>query len=86
MIENISLAWALRITGILALVVLTTATSLIRDRNTSIRPRFKALDLDLLKRPRIWLLMGYTFFSILGYIVVIYSLGKAPSSPGTLLD
>jgi MFS family permease len=76
MIQNISLAWSLRITGILAFVVLVTATTLIRSRNEMIRPRFKALDTDLLKRYRVWLLIGYSFFSILGYIVAIYSLGK----------
>jgi hypothetical protein len=77
MIQNISLAWSLRITGILAFVVLTTAQTLIRDRNQTVRPSFKALDISLLKRYRVWLLMAYTFFSILGYIVTIYSLGKA---------
>ncbi|KIW68052.1 hypothetical protein PV04_04022 [Phialophora macrospora] len=86
MIQNISLAWSLRITGILAFVVLATATTLIRSRNAMIRPRFKAIDTDLLKRYRVWLLIGFSFFSILGYIVTIYSLGAFATSIGLTQD
>ncbi len=81
MIQNISLAWSLRLTGIIAFVVLCTATTLIRDRNKTIKPRFKALDTDLLKRYHVWLLVAYSFFSILGYIVTIYSLGIVTHPP-----
>lgn len=56
--------------------MLTIAASLMRDRNKTIKPKFKAFDISLLKKYRIWLLIGYTFFSILGYIVTIYSLGE----------
>ncbi|ETI24118.1 hypothetical protein G647_03487 [Cladophialophora carrionii CBS 160.54] len=86
MIQSISLAWSLRITGILAFVVLATATTLIRSRNDMIRPRFKAVDTDLLKRYRVWLLIAYSFFSILGYIVAIYSLGAFATSIGLTQD
>jgi nitrate/nitrite transporter NarK len=79
MINNISLAWALRITGILSFVVLTVATTLMRDRHSTVRPSFKPVDVQLLKRYRVWLLIGYTFFAILGYIVTIYSLGENES-------
>lgn len=77
MIQNLSLAWSLRITGIVAFAVLITATILMRDRNQTIRPRIKPFDTSLLRRYRVWLLIGYTFFSILGYIVCLVSL---PSS------
>ena len=79
LIQKIFLAWSLRITGVLGFEVLATAQTLIRDRNKSIRPDFKAIDISLLKRYQVWLLMAYTFFSNLGYIVTVYSLGKAPS-------
>lgn len=82
MIENLSLAWSLRITGIISFVVLLTATQLIRDRNTTIRPRFQAFDTSLLRLYRVWLLIGYSFFSILGYIVTIYSLGSFGTTIG----
>ncbi|KIW79302.1 hypothetical protein Z517_05914 [Fonsecaea pedrosoi CBS 271.37] len=86
MIENLSLAWSLRITGILAFVVLFTACSLIRDRNKTIRPSYKPIDTELLKRYQVWLLIFYTFFSILGYIVAIYSLGAFATSLGLTQD
>ncbi|OAP57795.1 hypothetical protein AYL99_08533 [Fonsecaea erecta] len=86
MIQNLSLAWSLRITGILSFVVLFTACSLIRDRNQTIRPSFKAIDTNLLKKYRVWLLILYTFFSILGYIVTICSLGAFATSLGLTQD
>ncbi|KAJ9604547.1 hypothetical protein H2200_010660 [Cladophialophora chaetospira] len=86
MIQKISLAWSLRITGIVAFVVLSTATTLIRDRNKAIKPRFRAIDTSLLKRYRVWLLVAYSFFSILGYIVTIYSLGAFATSIGLTQD
>lgn len=82
MIENMSLAWSLRIIGLVSFVVLLVATFLIRDRNEKIRPKIKAVDLMLLKRVNVWLLIGYTFFSMLGYIVFIYTLSAFGLSLG----
>ncbi|KIW99402.1 uncharacterized protein Z518_11390 [Rhinocladiella mackenziei CBS 650.93] len=82
MIEHLSLSWSLRITGFVAFGVLFIATLLIRDRNTTIRPRFKALDTALLKRYRVWLLIGYSFFAVLGYISCLYSLSAFAISIG----
>ena len=82
MIQNLSLAWSLRITGMVCFVVLLVASFLIRDRNEKIRPNIKAIDMDLLKRYNVWLLVGYTFFAILGYIVFIYTLSAFALSLG----
>ncbi|KAK6373268.1 hypothetical protein LTS17_008287 [Exophiala oligosperma] len=82
MIDNLSLAWALRITGIVSFGVLLIASILIRDRNTTVRPQIKIFEVNLLKRPRVWLLIGYSFFNILGYIVTIYSLSAFAVSIG----
>ncbi|KAK5050055.1 hypothetical protein LTR84_004175 [Exophiala bonariae] len=82
MIENMSLAWSLRIIGLVSFVVLLVATFLIRDRNEKIRPKIKAVDFGLLERVNVWLLIGYTFFSILGYIVFIYTLSAFGLSLG----
>jgi MFS family permease len=82
MIENLSLAWSLRITGIISLVALMAATFMVRDRNETIRPKIKAFDKTLLKKYRVWLLMGYTFFSVLGYVVYIYTLSAFARSLG----
>lgn len=82
MIENLSLAWALRITGIVSFVVLFGASMLMRDRNAVIRPRLKAFDVVLLKRYRVWLLIGFSFFSISGYIICTYTLSSFALSLG----
>jgi MFS family permease len=82
MIDSLSLAWSLRITGIISLGALLVASVLIRDRNTAVRPRIKIFDGHLLKQYRVWLLMGYSFFNILGYIVTIYSLSAFAISIG----
>lgn len=82
MIDNLSLAWSLRITGIIAFVVLMIASFLIRDRHATLRPRIRLFDARLLAKGRVWLLMGYSFFTILGYIVAIYSLSAFAVSIG----
>jgi predicted MFS family arabinose efflux permease len=74
MIENLSLGWALRLTGISSTVMLTIASFLIRDRYSSIRPKIHPCDVSLMKHKGVVLLMGYTFFVILAYICSIYSL------------
>ncbi|KXL42162.1 MAG: hypothetical protein FE78DRAFT_110394 [Acidomyces sp. 'richmondensis'] len=50
MIERISLAWALRITGIIALIGNLIATSLVRDRNHIVKPPQLGFATHLLKR------------------------------------
>jgi MFS family permease len=75
MIEQISLAWALRTTGIAAFVANSLATAMIRDRNKDIRPVQLALDTCLFLRLDVWLLLLWAFISMLGYIILLYSLG-----------
>ncbi len=82
MIERISLAWALRITGITSAAMLFIASLLMRDRYTSIRPDIHPFDTRLFRNRGVLLLIGYTFFAILGYIVAIYSLGAFGTSIG----
>lgn len=73
-IQRISLAWAFRILGIVSGGVNLICTLLIRDRNQHIGSRQLAFDYTLFKRPEFWLVQGYGFFSMLGYIVLLFSL------------
>lgn len=82
MIERLSLAWALRITGLTSFIMLLIASVLMKDRYSSIRPNIHPCDTRLLKRKGVQLLVGYTFFSMLGYIVSIYSLSSFAISIG----
>ena len=74
MIENISLSWSLRITGIVAFLMIVIAVSLIRDRNDVINPKQHPFDVQLLSRYDVWLLLLWAFVSMLGYITLLYSL------------
>lgn len=73
MIRTMGLAWCFRILGLLALVVNTVCIVLIRDRNKIIGSRHTAFDVKLLRRPEYLLLSGYGFFSMLGYIALVFS-------------
>ncbi|KAF4970767.1 hypothetical protein FSARC_2280 [Fusarium sarcochroum] len=75
-IRNIGLVWAYRILGILVFVVNIICTILIKDRNKIIGSRQAPFDLALFKRPEFILLLGYGWFSMLGYVVLIFSLAN----------
>ncbi|KAI9170726.1 MFS general substrate transporter [Paramyrothecium foliicola] len=74
MIRTLGLAWCFRILGIVAAVVNAVCIALIRDRNKAIGSRHAAFETKLFKRPEYLLLNGYGFFSMLGYIALVFSL------------
>jgi len=76
MIRNIGLSWAFRVLGILALVVNTTCVFLIRDRNETRKVKKVTMDFALFKSCDFNLLIGFSFFTILGYFILIYSLAN----------
>ncbi|KAF2816811.1 MFS transporter, MCP family, solute carrier family 16, member 6 [Mytilinidion resinicola] len=82
MIENISLGWALRIIGIISGTVNVIATCLIRNRNKVIKPAMHPFDLKLLHQGNVIILLSWAFFSMLGYIIIIYSLSDFARSIG----
>ncbi|KIW03321.1 uncharacterized protein PV09_05532 [Verruconis gallopava] len=74
MIQRIGLAWAFRVLGIISFFVNFVCSILIKDRNKHISVSLHAFDVRFFKRPEFWLLLGYGFFSMLGYIVLLFSL------------
>ncbi|OAA47867.1 Major facilitator superfamily domain, general substrate transporter [Metarhizium rileyi] len=82
MMRNMGLEWAFRILGILAFVVNTACILLIRDRNKIIGSSQLAFDTTLLKRPEFLLLLGFGWFSMLGYVVLIFSLANYANQIG----
>jgi MFS family permease len=82
MIESIGIAWCFRVLGILALAVNAVCIALIRDRNKIIGSRHNAFDTKLFRRPEYLLLSGYGFFSMLGYIALVFSLADYGRSIG----
>jgi MFS family permease len=82
MIERISLAWAFRILGIVSFGANFACAVLVKDRNKQVGSSQLAFDARLFKRVEFLLLLGYGFFSMLGYIVLLFSLPNYAASVG----
>ncbi|POR36109.1 Putative transporter MCH2 [Tolypocladium paradoxum] len=82
MIRNLGIEWAFRILGIVALVVNAACTLLIRDRNKIIGSSQLAFDTTLFRRPEFLLLLAFGWFSMLGYVVLIFSLANYANKIG----
>ena len=74
MIDRIGLPWAFRILGICAFTVNFICSTLLRDRNKQTGSVHKAFTLTLIKRPEFVLLQGWSYFSMLGYVALLFSL------------
>jgi predicted MFS family arabinose efflux permease len=83
-VQRLSIGWALRITGIIAFAANLFATVFIRDRNKAIRPSQFGFDTKLLRRYDVVLLLAWVFVSMLGYIVLLFSLSDFALSIGLL--
>ncbi len=82
MIKSIGLAWTFRILGILAFVVNSICSALMRDRNKIIGSSQNAFDTHILRRLEYVLLGGWGWFSMLAYIVLIFSLANYANEIG----
>ncbi|KAK5946531.1 hypothetical protein PMZ80_000674 [Knufia obscura] len=74
MIDNLGLPWAFRILGILSFTINLICSNILRDRNAQVGARNKSLDWSLMKRPEFWLVQAWSWFSMLGYVTVLFSL------------
>ncbi|KAF7189786.1 putative transporter MCH2 [Pseudocercospora fuligena] len=82
MLKSLGLAWTFRVLGILAFGVNTICAILLRDRNKIIGSSQNAFDVQLFKRVEYLLLGGYGWFSMLGYVVLIFSLANYANAIG----
>ncbi len=82
MIDKLGVQWAFRILGILACGVNLVCAMLIRDRNKQIGSIQLAFDYTLFKKPEFLLLLGWGFFSMMGYITLLFSLPNYAVSIG----
>lgn len=73
-IHRLDISWALRLTGIITFCANLIAIILIRDRNRMIQPSQHGFDTKLLRRYDVLLLLAWAFISMLGYIVLLFSL------------
>jgi MFS family permease len=81
-IQRFTIGWALRITGIIAFAANLAAIIAIRDRNDVIRPSQLGFDAQLLHRYEVMLLLAWAFISMLGYVVLLFSLSDFALSIG----
>lgn len=82
MLGSVGLAWTFRILGIIAFVVNSICAMLLRDRNKIIGSSQNAFDAKLFRRVEYLLLCAYGWFSMLGYVVLIFSLASYANSIG----
>ncbi|KAK3906835.1 major facilitator superfamily domain-containing protein [Staphylotrichum tortipilum] len=82
MITNLGLAWAFRILAILAFVVNGACSLIVRDRNKAVGAVHIPFHKDLFKKSQFWLFLGWGFFSILSYIIVVFSITDYALSVG----
>lgn len=82
MIRNISLAWAFRILAIVSFVVNMVSVVLVRDRNKVVGSVHVPFRLSLLRRVEYVLLLVWSFFSLFGYVIVIFSLADYAEAVG----
>ncbi|KAF2209276.1 hypothetical protein CERZMDRAFT_100481 [Cercospora zeae-maydis SCOH1-5] len=76
MLKSIGLAWTFRVLGILAFGVNSICVMLLKDRNKIIGTSHNAFDMQLFTRTEYLLLGGFGWFSMLGYVVLIFSLAN----------
>ena len=82
MIDTLGLGWTFRILGLLSFFVNLICSNLLRDRNKAIGARHNSFDIQLLKRPEFVLLQGWSWFSMLGYTAILFSLPNYAASIG----
>ena len=82
MIEHVGLYWAFRILGIVAFVVNFVCAILIKDRNQVVGAKQLSFDCSLFKKSQFLLLLGWGFFSMLGYIILLFTLPNFALSIG----
>lgn len=81
--EDLSVAWSFRITAVVTLVCNLLAAFLIRDRNAHVKPTQRSFDIGLVRRrPEFGLVLLWGAFSLLGYIVILFSLADYSRSIG----
>ena len=81
-IQTLGLPWCFRILAICTFSVNLVAANLLRDRNKQVGSRHKAFDFGILRRPEFLLLQGWSWFSMLGYTVVVFSIPAYAKSIG----
>ncbi|PGH12349.1 hypothetical protein AJ80_06759 [Polytolypa hystricis UAMH7299] len=82
MLPKIGLGWSFRVLGLCTFVINAIAANLLRDRNKATGSQYRAFHLPLFKLPEFLLLQAWGALSLLGYVVVLFSLPNYALSIG----
>ena len=82
MISKWGVPWALRVVAIVVFLVNSICTYLMKDRNKHINPNQRGFDLAVLRGYGFILILAWSFFSMLGYVVILFSLPDFARSRG----
>ncbi|KAJ5369390.1 hypothetical protein N7509_014002 [Penicillium cosmopolitanum] len=85
MTDQLGLSWAFRITAICVFAINAICAMLIRDRNQHSNPDQRSFDWSLLRRYEFHLLIGWAYFSTLGYTMILFSLSDNAAKAGLTL-
>jgi nitrate/nitrite transporter NarK len=86
MVRNLSVARALRITGITAFSCNLLAAIFVEDRNAQVQPKQRPFDVNLFRRKEVAFLLAWAFLSMLGYITLLFSMSDIALSIGLSRD
>lgn len=76
MLDTLELAWALRVTMVIVLLVNSAATLLIRSRNKEMNPDLRIFNFQLLSSHQVLLLLDWSIVFMLKYITLMFSLSN----------
>lgn len=82
MLTSVGLAWSFRILAIIVFVVNGICTFVARDRNKEVGAVHQAFHRELFEKLDFYLYLAWGFFTILGYIIVVFSLASYASAVG----
>jgi MFS family permease len=83
MLTSVGLPWAFRILGIVSFTVNFACAMLLKDRNKHVGSNVVTFNTELLKRYEFWLLLGFGWFSMLAYVMLLYSIPSYARAIGT---
>ncbi|TVY32732.1 putative transporter [Lachnellula occidentalis] len=82
LISKLGLSWTLRVLALCQFVVNALCIVAVRDRNKTVKPNQLAFDYPLFGKAHFLFLLGWGFFSELGYVVLLFSLPNYALSVG----
>ncbi|KUL84792.1 hypothetical protein ZTR_07311 [Talaromyces verruculosus] len=82
MLEGIGLQWTFRALAIICLTMIVTAANLLRDRNKAAGSQHRAFQASKFRQPKFDFFIIWGFFSMLGYVVLIFTLADFAQASG----